>query len=56
MHFNLIHAGMWAAKALRQILCRRLYIRRPCTFSFRTLGCYQTQILRWRGFDAHRPA
>jgi len=56
MHFNLSHAGRCAAKALRQILCKRLYIRHTCTFLFYTIDSYHTQILRWRGFDAHVPA
>jgi hypothetical protein len=32
VHFSLFHAGMWGAKALRQLLRGRLFIRYPRIF------------------------
>jgi|GEM_PF-6952162 len=55
MHFNFLNAGIWAAKAVRQLLRGRLDILYPCMFSFLTVDCHHTQILRWRGFGAHMP-
>lgn len=55
MHFNLFHTGMCAARALRQFLCGRLYISIPAGFHYIRLTVINTQILRWRSFDAHIP-
>ena len=49
-------AGICAAKALVQLLCRRFHDPNSMNVFIPALDTLQTQILRSRGFDANMPA